>query len=176
MSTKAGRQMQPCNWQAGLQDSFWHCVLTANSWCIDTFNSATGVTNRSMQGWSMMVPKREWVLVHSSSHGDTRFTLLSFSLHCAFSLCDLRSPPHLVWAALFKTRITIAIVCLILWDHTPTESTFSQVQSWVQLHSLILSERKSEGTGNPRVKQSVVTREQTDRDSPSIFFPLWERK
>lgn len=123
-----------------------------------------------MQRWSMMVLKRKWVLVHSSSHGHTRFTLLSFSLRCAFSFCDLRCPSHLVWAALFKTRITIAIVCLILWDHTPTESTFSQMQSRVQLHSHILSERQSEGTGNPGVKQSVVNREQL-----CILLSDWQR-
>lgn len=44
-STEAGGQMQPHNWQAGLQVSLWHCVLTATSGCIDTFYTATSVTN-----------------------------------------------------------------------------------------------------------------------------------
>lgn len=78
-------------------------------------------------------------------------------------------------------------MCLILWDHTPTESTYSQMWNWVQLHSLILSERKHEGKGNPRVtwrannnqyspENSLVPYFQTDKGTLSQYSFHYERK
>lgn len=61
MSIELGRQLQPCNWQAGLRDSLWHCVLTATSECIDTFYSATSVTR--------LVAKIDATVINYSSQG-----------------------------------------------------------------------------------------------------------
>lgn len=46
---------------AGLLDSLWHCVLTATPGCIDTFYSATGVTN--------LVAGIDAMVINNSSQG-----------------------------------------------------------------------------------------------------------
>lgn len=60
-------------------------------------------------------------------------------------------------------------MCLILWDNTPTESTYSQ------LHSPVLSERKSVGKGNPRVAQSTNMNQYSLENSLVPYFSDWQR-
>ena len=183
-SIEAGRQMQPCNWKAGPQDGLWHCVLTATPGCIDTFYSATCVTNlgaridcNSDQWWFSRVKTECWYTVlHMETHGPYSFTSLyilyiaRFSFHFTFSDQKKRT---------FKTRIKCHRASHPVRPHANREHLFTDVE--LSAATLGLKEKVSE-KGKPPC-QTVCFHQRTERIlfsdwqivSRSIFFSLWEK-
>lgn len=67
-----------------VQDSLWHCILTATTGCIDTFYSATSVTNLVARIDATVINvgfKGKGVVVHSPSRRDKQ----SKQFHVTFS-------------------------------------------------------------------------------------------
>ena len=140
MPIEAGRQSQPYNCQAGLDDSLWHCVLTANTECIDTFYTTTSATSLVVRISDETVIDRysqEWE--DSPSHGDSRPWLLSDSIHSVHrtaSFHDLRLN-HTLHSLTETSMFTIKCHCVshpvrphvnrehLFTDGEPSAATFT---------------------------------------------------
>lgn len=136
LSKRAGRRGLAIGKLALRVYGLWHCVLTATSGCIDTFYSATSVTNLGA-GIDATVINNGFSRLEECYYTVLHFvcTTLSF-IHSADQMALFFYPSTIHSLTVLKTLKTRIQCCFV----SHPVRTYSQMWSYrVQLHSLALS-------------------------------------